>query len=75
VLASSRDHSMIPPLFGTIREPYHADMTLIVRDGGGACFSVGTMAWCAALSHASYENDVARVTRNVLERFLDPRPL
>jgi N,N-dimethylformamidase len=75
VLASSRGHSMIPPLFGTSREPYHADMTLVLRDGGGACFSVGTMAWCAALSHAGYDNDVARVTRNVLERFLDSRPL
>ncbi len=75
VLASSRDHSMIPPLFGASREPYHADMVLVLRSGGGACFSVGTMAWCAALPHAGYENDVAKVTRNVLERFLDPRPL
>lgn len=75
VLASSRDHSMIPPLFGAVREPYHADMALIIRESGGACFSVGTMAWCAAFSHNLYRNDVARITENVLRRFLHPEPL
>jgi N,N-dimethylformamidase len=75
ILASSRDHSMIPPMFGASREPYHADMVLVVRDGGGACLSVGTMAWCAALSHNGYQNNVAQITGNVLARFLDPRPL
>jgi hypothetical protein len=28
----------------------------------------------AALSHDSYVNDVARITHNVLRRFLDPAP-
>jgi N,N-dimethylformamidase len=75
ILASSRDHSMIPPLFGAVREPYHADMVLIARSSGGACFSVGTMAWCGALPHNGYHNEVARITENVLRRFLDPQPL
>jgi N,N-dimethylformamidase len=75
VLASSHDHSMIPPLFGTIREPYHCDMVLVARPSGGACWSVGTMAWCGALSHNGYDNDVARVTKNVLQRFLHPESL
>ena len=39
VLAVSRDHSMILLLFGSVREPYHAEMVLVTRDGGGACFS------------------------------------
>jgi N,N-dimethylformamidase len=75
VLAVSRDHSMIPPLFGSVREPYHAEMVLVTRDGGGACFSVGSMAWCAALPQAGHKNGIARITQNVLSRFLDDRPL
>ena len=75
VLAARRDHSMIPPLFGSVREPYHAEMVLVTRDGGGACFSVGSMAWCAALSRDGYKNDIARITQNVLSRLLDDRPL
>jgi len=73
ILGSSRDHTLVPPLFGAVRPDYHADLVLYLR-GAGAAFSVSSMAWCAALSHDGYTNDVARITHNVLRRFLDPAP-
>ena len=73
ILGSSHDHTLVPPLFGAVRPDYHADLVLYLR-GAGAAFSVSSMAWCAALSHDGYANDVARITHNVLRRFLDPAP-
>ncbi len=43
--------------------------------GGGGVFTTGSIAWCAALAHNGYDNNVARITGNVLRRFLDPDPL
>ena len=71
VLARSEGHSIVPALFGASRSPYHCDMTIYFDRSGGAVFAVGTMAWCAALSDT--DDDVSRITRNVLDRFLDPR--
>jgi N,N-dimethylformamidase len=73
ILGSSHDHTLVPPLFGAVRPDYHADLVLYLR-GAGAAFSVSSMAWCAALSHDGYANDIARITHNVLRRFLDPAP-
>jgi N,N-dimethylformamidase len=70
VLAHSEGHSIIPALFGAARAPYHCDMTIRFEPSGGAVFAVGTMAWCAALNDV--EADVSRITRNVIDRFLDP---
>ena len=44
------------------------------RPAGGAVFSTGSIAWCGSLSHNGYDNNVARITGNVLRRFLDPTP-
>jgi N,N-dimethylformamidase len=73
ILGSSHDHTLVPPLFGAVRPDYHADLVLYLR-GSGAVFSVSSMAWCAALSHDNYANEIARITHNVLGRFLDPAP-
>ena len=51
-----------------------ADMVFYETPGGGAVFSVGSISWFGALARNGYENDVARITGNVLERFLDPTP-
>jgi N,N-dimethylformamidase len=37
-------------------------------------FSVSSMSWCGALGHAGYANEIALITGNVLERFIDPAP-
>ena len=40
----------------------------------GAVFSVSSIAWAGALAHQDYNNNVSRITENVVRRFLDPTP-
>jgi N,N-dimethylformamidase len=42
---------------------------------GGAVFSVGSIAWCGALSANGYDNTVSRITDNVLRRFAAAAPI
>lgn len=51
-----------------------ADMVFYEVDGGGAVFSTGSIGWFGALATDGYDNDVARITENVLRRFADPEP-
>ena len=46
-----------------------ADIVYLENDAGGAVFSVGSIAWCSALSADGYESHVSRITGNVLDRF------
>ncbi len=52
-----------------------ADMVFFECPNGGAVFSTGSITWAASLSHNAYDNNVARITGNVLRRFIDPAPL
>ncbi|MBP2368847.1 N,N-dimethylformamidase beta subunit family domain-containing protein [Pseudonocardia parietis] len=53
-----------------------ADVVLLGRPGGGAAFSVGSIAWSTAMTHKDGDNDVSRITGNVLDRFRDhPGPV
>jgi N,N-dimethylformamidase len=52
-------------------KPIRGDIVYFETPSGGAVFSVGSMAWIAALSHDGYRNNVARLTCNVLNRFLE----
>ena len=52
-----------------------ADICLFETAAAGAVFSVGSIAWPTSLPHQGYRNNVARLTGNVLRRFLDPAPL
>ena len=61
---------------GGSREPrVRADMVLLPYPNGGAVFAPGSIAWSGSLSWNAYDNSVSRVTKNVLERFLDPAPI
>ena len=44
-------------------------MVYFKTPNGGAVFSTGSIAWCGALSHDGYRNNVSRITDNVLRRF------
>ena len=48
------------------------DMVFFETPKSGAVFSTGSIAWAGSLSHNSYDNNVSRLTGNVLKRFLDP---
>ena len=43
-------------------------------DGGGV-FSVSSISYAGSLAHNGYNNNISRITENVLRRFLDPKPL
>jgi N,N-dimethylformamidase len=49
-------------------------MVFFETPSGGAVFSVGSIAWCASLPCNRFDNNVSRITRNVLDRFADPVP-
>ncbi len=51
-----------------------SDVVFFEGPAGGAVFSVGSIAWYGALAHNGYDNDIARITDNVVRRFLDPAP-
>jgi N,N-dimethylformamidase len=52
-----------------------ADVVFVTGPCGGAVFSVGSIAWAASLATNGYDNDLAKLTDNVLRRFVDPAPL
>ena len=60
------------PLDGVQDPKARADMVFFECPNGGAVFSTGSIAWGPALSYNGYKNNVSRITRNVLDRFLDP---
>jgi N,N-dimethylformamidase len=84
LLASSEAHTdlvalvneeftvVAPNLFGSAHPNVRADLAFFETAAGGAVFSTGSIAWCGSLSHNGYDNNVARVTGNVIRRFLDP---
>jgi N,N-dimethylformamidase len=53
----------------TLEQLIRADMTYIEKPAGGAVFSVGSISYCGSLPHNKYDNDVSRLTFNVLNRF------
>ena len=77
VLASSWGHSkkyclnFSLPYQSTeeIEASVRADLAYYETGGGGAVFSVGSMCWCPSLPHNDYNNNVSRITENVLRRF------
>lgn len=54
---------------GTTNPLVRADIVYLEGLHGGAVFSVGSIAWCSALSYRDGNNDVSRITENVLRRF------
>lgn len=86
IVASSEEHSpdmMFAPeeilfqhsmMSGEDNPQVKADLVFYETAGGGAVFSVGSIAWCASLAHDGYRNNVARLMLNVVRRFLRPEP-
>ena len=46
-----------------------ADMVYFEAPEAGAVFSVGSISWCSCLSFNGGDNNVSRVTENVLRKF------
>jgi len=87
VLAQSVEHSNVyavtpeelisaqPGTDGIEHPKVRADVTYFETPNGGAVFSTGSITWASSLAHDGYDNNVARITGNVLKRFIDPRPI
>jgi N,N-dimethylformamidase len=59
---------------GTINPRVRGDIAFFETQSGGAVFSTSSVTWGTSLTHNGCDNDVARITGNVLRRFADPAP-
>lgn len=83
-LATSEGHSQqvqivneeygIPPMNmgGDQNDKVRADLAYFETPSGGAVFSTGSIAWCGSLLWNGGDNNVSRITKNVLKRFMQP---
>jgi N,N-dimethylformamidase len=58
---------------GAKSKKVQAHLAYYEHSGGGAVFSVGSIAWAGSLSHNQYANNVSRITENVLRKFASDR--
>ena len=63
-----------PAMSGDENPQVRADMVFFEGPRGGAVFSTGSIAWATSLCHRGGDNNVSRITANVLRRFLDEAP-
>jgi N,N-dimethylformamidase len=87
LLASSEGHTNVMlevrenfgttmPAHGGDEQPnVRADMVYFTTPNDGGVFSTGSIAWCGSLSHQGYDNNVSRITENVLRKFASDDPL
>lgn len=54
---------------GSRNKMVRSDMIYIEGQKGGATFSVGSISWCSCLSYNNSDNNISRITENVLRRF------
>jgi N,N-dimethylformamidase len=55
-----------------INPDIHSDITFFETPNGGAVFSVGSIAYAGSLGWNGFQNNLFRLTTNVLKRFKDP---
>ena len=60
----------MPTIDGTNNANVRADMVYYPTQKGGAVFSVGSINWLGSLSHNNYDNNVSKITENVLREFV-----
>jgi N,N-dimethylformamidase len=63
-----------PDMSGTQSPLIRADMTFFETRGGGAVFSTSSIAWAGAMAWNGYDNEISKITENVLRRFQNQVP-
>ncbi|MDR7304643.1 N,N-dimethylformamidase beta subunit family domain-containing protein [Haloactinomyces albus] len=63
-----------PGLSGTQSGRVRADITYRPTPHGGGVWSASSIVYCGSLSHNNYTNNISRLTKNVLDRFLSDQP-
>jgi N,N-dimethylformamidase beta subunit-like protein len=51
------------------------DIVFLEFPNGGGVFSASSISWCGCLHYNNYDNNVSRITENVLRRFASDKPL
>lgn len=64
-----------PGIDGTQHPRVRADLAYHETPNGGACFAFSSIAYCGALPWNNGDNNISRLTRNVLDRFMMDGPL
>jgi N,N-dimethylformamidase len=62
-------------LDGTVHPRVRADITFHETPNGGACFAFSSIAYCGSLPWNNCDNNISRLTKNVLDRFAADGPL
>ena len=57
-------------VLGTQTGEVRSDVTYYESSGGGAVFSVGSINWFCSLGWNHFQNNIARLTGNVLKEFV-----
>jgi N,N-dimethylformamidase len=65
----------MPMVGGTMDPNVRADIVYFTTKGGGGVFSSSSIAWCGSLLENGCDNNVSRMTANVLRRFMSDEPL
>ena len=60
---------------GTQHPRIRADMAFHETPNGGGVWSFSSISYCGSLSHNNYDNNISKLTANVLERFAQDGPL
>ena len=68
-------NNLLPNLAAPQNPNARGDMVFFETPEGGAVFSTSSISWAGSLAHNGYDNNVSRITENVVRRFLDPKPL
>lgn len=63
-----------PTQNGQEAEKCYADLLFYECLNGGAVFSTGSITWCCSLEWNGYQNNVSKITENVLRRFASDEP-
>lgn len=64
----------VPGTGGSQNGRVRGDIVYFPTPNGGAVWSASSIAYCGSLSHNAYDNNISRLTRNVLDRFLQEEP-
>ena len=64
-----------PGIDGTQHPRVRADLAFHETPNGGACFAFSSIAYCGALPWNEGDNNISRLTKNVLDRFMIDGPL
>ena len=87
VVATSEGHSRLmlevrenvsltlPYMGGDLDPNVRADIVYFKTASDGAVFSTSSIAWCGSLSYNDYDNNVSRIMKNVVDRFVGDVPL